>query len=167
LKCRQFEKGEYLVKAGEVSQRFYFVVSGLTRVFHLNKDKEINTGFFWGEQFVTDYASFITRHPSVEFAQCLEDTKVITFDYSSVKFLYKNTHSWETLCRLFVEQRFLEVTSRAVFLQTGDAKQRYMAFVKNTPTNLVKKIPNYQIASYLGITPESLSRVRQKINSAC
>jgi len=164
LISKTFKKNEYIVAAGEVSNHMHFIVSGLVRVFHLDHNKEVNTDFYWNNAFLTAYESFVTRKPSKEYLQCLEDTHLISIEYDAYPYLNKHTDSWETLCRLFIEQRLLDMIKKASLLQTNNAKDKYLNFVDKTPAKVIAKIPNYQIASYLGITAESLSRVRQKIN---
>lgn len=155
----QIKKGEYLVRAGETVERAYFCTVGLFRLFYpLENGKEYNKSFALERDFVTSYGAMIKREPSYFSIQALEHSTVIAIDYRLLLDMMERSHAWERLVRKCAEQLYMKKEERERQLLYLDAAGRYEAFLKSYP-GLAGRIPQYHIASYLGISPVSLSRL--------
>jgi len=157
----KFKKGEYLIEQGKRADKVFFIEKGLVRMYFINENgNEINTYFASDESFITSFSSFINQHASVEFIKAEKDTSVYSLNYSDFE---TNNGFMIKFRTLFVEQNLVCIKNRLDLLQTSNAKEKYEHFILNTNKKIINGIPLYQIASYLGITAESLSRLRKKI----
>ncbi len=156
---KTYKKGTYLLKQENRANKIFFIEKGLVRMYFISEEgTEINTYFASNDSFITSFSSFINQHPSVEFIKAEKDTTVYTLDYSDFK---TNNDFMIKFRTLFVEQNLICIKNRLDLLQTSNAKEKYEYFIKNTDKNIINGIPQYHIASYLGITPESLSRLKK------
>lgn len=159
VRIRHIQKGEHLVHAGERVNYSYFCIEGLFRMFYTLEDgKEYNKSFAAEHDFVTSYGAMITREPSYFSIQALEDSVVIEIPYQLQQVLMEREHGWERLVRKAVEKLYLKKEERERQLLINDAGKRYRAFLESYP-HIAKRLPQYHIASYLGISPVSLSRL--------
>lgn len=160
----KIEKGKTLLKEGQVSNKIYFVISGIYRVYKLEDRKEITSYFNYEyrNQFITSFISLITQQPSKENIECIENGEVLCINYSDWKELYKISNQINTFGRIMAEYNYVLAISRIESLQYKQAKDRYLSFISLYP-NLLNMIPHHYIASYIGVTPESLSRIRKEI----
>jgi len=158
-RIRQLRKGETLIRAGERVDHSYFCAQGLFRMFYTLEDgKEYNKSFAAERDFVTSYGALITREPSYFSIQALEDSVVIEVPYLLQQHLMERDHAWERVVRQAVEQLYLKKEERERQLLYQDAGKRYRAFLAGYP-RIANRLPQYHIASYLGISPVSLSRL--------
>ncbi len=156
---KTYKKGTYLLKQENRANKIFFIEKGLVRMYFISEEgTEINTYFASNDSFITSFSSFINQHPSVEFIKAEKDTTVYTLDYSDFK---TNNDFMIKFRTLFVEQNLICIKNRLDLLQTSNAKEKYEYLIKNTDKNIINGIPQYHIASYLGITPESLSRLKK------
>ena len=155
-----YKKGEFLIEEGKRSNQVYFIESGLVRMYFINENgNEMNTYFASDASFITSYASFINQHASIEFLKAEKDTVVYALDYTS--FIANNDFMLKFRA-LFAEQNLVCIKNRLDVLQNSDAQKKYEYFIQTTNQEIINGIPLYHIASYLGITAESLSRIRKK-----
>jgi CRP-like cAMP-binding protein len=162
LKPVSIKKGAYFLRAGQVSTSVGLIKEGVFRVFYLSNDKE-HTSYFNVETrnpFVAAFTSFLKQEPSKESIQALEDCTVLTLTYSALQKLYATYPEMERLGRLLAEQNYLLAMERIYDLQQQKADFKYNKFMELYP-GLLNRIPHHYIASYLGVTPESLSRLRK------
>jgi len=153
-------KEQYFLKAGEVPQRIGLNRSGLLRVYYVDPDgKEINKHFVTANSLAISYSAFLMRQEL--FIQALEDTQMLTLDYEDYTTLLESHGCWQIAARKLAEMLFVLKEKRESELLLHNAQERYALFLNDYP-DLVHKISQYHIASYLGITPESLSRIRSK-----
>jgi CRP-like cAMP-binding protein len=160
---RRYEKDHCFVRQGEICHQVGFLVQGVFRVFHLHADKEISN-FFNTETrnpFVSSFASLLGNAPSKETVVALEDSDLLVIEKKDLLKLYDRYHTFERLGRLMAEYNYLLALQRIEQLQYLPAAARYQDFLKTYP-NLINRIPHHYVASYLGVTPESLSRIRNK-----
>lgn len=157
-------KGDFYLQQGKVSNYLAFMVSGAMRVYHLANDKEYTSYFNFGGRnpFVSSYSSFISRTPSQENIHALDDSELIQIHYDDLQKLYAASPQFEKLGRLIAEYNYTLAVERIYSLQHDTAQQRYIQLLDMYP-NLVNAVPHHYIASYLGITPESLSRLRKEL----
>lgn len=165
ITIKTLKKGEFLLKPGEVCRNVYFLNRGLVRFFYLVDGKEIITGFMDDNQFAADYSSFLLQAPSQKWIEALEDTELAALNFNDVQLLYKKMLNFQIFGRKMAELLFLAYDLDNTKLTTLSPEERYRKLLeKQSP--LLQKIPQYMLASYLGITPEHLSRIRRKLTLA-
>lgn len=156
------KKGDYLLKVGEICNHVSFINQGGFRAFIEVNGEERTHGFSFENEYVTDYESFLTRQPSVGYIQALEDAEVIELNYNDMQYCYDNITAWQKFGRLIVEYIFIGVSKRSMDLLFKTPEQLYLDLLKDG-RKLIDRVPQHQIASYLGIQPESLSRLRKRL----
>lgn len=160
LRIKKLKKGEFYYKQGEHFDEVGFVLKGLLYNYYTNQDGEIFVKTFISEgQPVTCYSNLMTATPASFSAQTLEPTVLITLKYMDLQSLYSRHVCWERMGRISAEKLFIEKEKREFEFLSMDAKARYMSFVQRMP-NLLNRIPQYLIASYIGVSAVSLSRLR-------
>jgi CRP-like cAMP-binding protein len=164
LKVVNLKKGEKLHDVGEVCNYVTFVNKGLLRAYHVVDGKEFIETFFIENEYLSDYCSFLTRSPGLLIVECLEDCELVLLDYDSVQELYESVDEFQKFGRLMAEYLFTMVSMRSNSLLFESPEQRYLNFQKEN-ADLLQRVPQYMIASYLGVTPEALSRIRKRIVS--
>jgi len=156
-----FQKGENLLSEGQVCKNLYFINSGLTKSYLLNEGKEHIRQFAAENDFIVDLGSFLSQTKSAFFIQTLESTEVLKITFEDLDRLFNSSFSFMKLGKVIADRSTINLVKRSVSLIKDDAKQRYLDFTKERPT-LIQRVPQFMIASYLGITPESLSRIRKE-----
>jgi CRP-like cAMP-binding protein len=158
-------KNQYFIKEGSVASKIGFLDSGVMRAYFINHDgKEYNKQFFTGQSIVGAYTSLLTGKPNKIAQQALTDCIVYTCSYKDLVSLYDMHQDLERLGRKIAEFYFLEKERKEIEIILLDAQERYRIFQKEFPT-LEQLIPQYHIASYLGITPTQLSRIRHAFST--
>lgn len=155
--------GEDFIKIGQICNHIAFLEKGITRVYYIIEGKEI-TSYFNCEirnQFVCSFSSFLKRETSYEAIQAIQDTQLLLLHFNDLQQLYQQGSNFQKLGRLIAEHNYLLSIDRIRSLQFEQASDRYENFIKIYP-QLINQIPHHFIASYLGVTPESLSRIRKK-----
>ena len=165
LEVKHLKKGEYIVREGEVCRHMSFINEGMFRVYSMVNGKEITTNFFFPGSYVSDYMSFIKRQPANEYIQALTDSEIVTNSYENVQALYAKYHKWERFGRLIAEKVFTSMYKRQQEFLFYSPTERYLKLMEKRPKVLLH-IPQVYIASYLGITPEYLSRIRRELREA-
>ena len=159
---KEFKNGEHVVKQGEVCNYVYFINKGFCRFYKTIDCKEISTGFIGENEYVSAYDSFLTRQPAFENLDVLEDTELLGLSYDDIHFLYDKYFVYQIFGRKMAEMLFIWITERSNNLILLKPEQRYQQILKKE-AYLLQKIPQYMLASYIGVTPEHLSRIRKKI----
>ncbi|MEZ0610883.1 Crp/Fnr family transcriptional regulator [Fibrella sp. WM1] len=155
-------KHAFLTEAGQVEQYIYYLAEGMVRVSLNNDGKDVSIDFVFSDDFTSAYSSFLTGQPSPFSIQALTDVHALRFSRANLLRFYDESHAAERIGRLIAEQAFLRKTSREVTFLTSTAKQRYSQLLAQNP-RLVQQISVKHLSSYLGIEPESLSRIRRTI----
>jgi len=164
FKVKKMAKNEYLSQEGQISQQMYFLNTGMCRSFNLKDGKEITTNFFFQGSLVTDYSSFVQQKPSSEYFQLLEDAELIYFSYADMQRMYDKYYNLQKFGRLIAEKIFLNFYQRQQDFLLRTPKERYLNLVKRRP-KVILNLPQIHVASYLGITPEYLSRLRRSLKN--
>ena len=162
-KIIHLKKDEFFLQAGEIPVRLGYNISGLLRLYYIDDSgKEINKHFCLENTVAVAYGPFLRREESEIYIQALEDTKLLVIDYKTYNDLLNSHVCWQTVARKMAEFIFILGQKRESEFLLIDAQERYLQFLHDYP-NLVNRISQYHIASYLGITPESLSRIRKNL----
>lgn len=157
------KKGDRLLAEGEICRNITFIESGLVR-YYINKDGEERTNYFNKEgEFVCDYPSFLPQRPSIVNIQALEDCTVWMISFEGIQRFYKEVEHGERFGRLAIESVFVSVVSQIASIYTDTPEMRYQNFLLNYPA-IVQRVPQYYIASYVGVKPQSLSRIRKRLS---
>ncbi len=159
---RTLGKGEPFVQIGQVCTTIGFVTDGSMRAYYLHKGEEIHLEFFLRHQFVTSYRSFITAAPSRLCVEAVQETTLLVLGYDTVQAGYLRSPHWERFGRLICERIYTDAQDRIERLLLDSAEERYLNLIAAQPT-IFNHVPLYQIASYLGIRPPSLSRIRRRV----
>jgi CRP-like cAMP-binding protein len=160
-----FSKNIIIEKAGRAPAHQYFVVKGIMRNFYIDDSgEEITTDMNNGPRFFTSYNYFVNRTISNENIECITECSLLRIKRDDVDILYKKSTILNKYTILLLEKVFEEERARIKELTTLTAKQRYLKFVESNP-NIIKNAPLQYIASYLGIKPETISRIRKNLIS--
>lgn len=152
-----------LLRPGQVAQRLYFVEQGLVRGYALHAGQEISSWFMSEGDFVISIVSFFTQQPSTEYLELLEPSAVYSIAYQQLDTLYRTFPEFNYVGRVLTERYYVQSEQRAYHLRTLPAKERYAQLVQAFP-KLVQRVSFKHLASHLGISPETLSRLRAKRN---
>ena len=145
----------------EPCTRLTFVNSGLLRVFFLTEEAERNCRFLPEGSWYTDFESFTNGTPSREHLQALEDSEVVQIEKAELERLYREHSNLERVGRLLTEQALLEIHRRNQMLTLETPEARYERLCAEAP-DLINRVPQYHLASFLNLRPESLSRIRRR-----
>jgi CRP-like cAMP-binding protein len=160
LLVKSFRKGDFLIRDGQVENYLYFLNKGATRHYFIKDGKEFTVDFQFEGDFVTAYYSFVTREPSPIFIELLEDAEVVAISYHSLNEFYSMHPNGEKVGRLMAESQYVRRLRKEMDLLSLTAEERYARLVKKNP-DLIHTISVKHLSSYLGIQPESLSRIRK------
>lgn len=154
-----------MVQQGDVCKYESFVISGCAKTFFLDPEGNEHVVMFAIENWWTaDLGSFITQEPADYNVQCLENTKVVQFSHESLNLLYKEIPQLERFFRIIIQNAFVASQKRIVRNFSLTAKDRYLIFRDQYP-EIEQRVPQYLIASYLGITKQFLSKIRAELSS--
>ncbi|MEX1190376.1 MAG: Crp/Fnr family transcriptional regulator [Brumimicrobium sp.] len=159
---QKLQKNEVLQPIGHTCKTIYFLEEGVARIFYYKDGIDVTEYFALEGDFIARAESLFARTPSKKGIQILEDAKVIAVDVNMLYQLYDTHHEIERLFRLIFESAYVDTIQRIESFQFNSAEERYLDLIKNHK-NIVRRIPLKHIASYLGITQVSLSRIRSKI----
>jgi len=156
---KEFKKKELLDEEGKVANHLYFVEKGVARTFYYKSGKEVTYWLAAENDFVGSMASFFSRTPSTKHVETLEDCTLWIFDYNKLENLYANSKELERMGRLFANYGMSVLEKKFDDFHSMTAKERYDVLVEKHP-QILQRVSLGIIASYLGITQETLSRVR-------
>jgi CRP-like cAMP-binding protein len=159
FKAHHLDTGDHFLQAGEVCGYVGFVVQGLLRYYILDDGTEHTYDFSAERSFVCNYESFLPQLPSTRFIQALEPTQLWRISYHDLQQLYAQLEHGQQFGRLIAEQLFVDTLQKLTSFYRETAEQRYEQFLHLFP-GLTERIPQYVVASYVGIKPQSLSRIR-------
>jgi CRP-like cAMP-binding protein len=161
FKSFALSKGDYFLKAGEVNKYVGFIVKGLVRYFVYKDDDESTFEFTKEGEFIADYQSFNNHTVSIQNIQAIEDCELLVINYSDAQTIFNSTKNGNLIGRVIIEHRFDVMVNQLLAIYMQSHEERYKRFI-NQYSDLVKRIPQYLIASYVGVKPESLSRIRRR-----
>ncbi|MCX6153644.1 MAG: Crp/Fnr family transcriptional regulator [Candidatus Kapabacteria bacterium] len=162
FETKKIKKKSVLLHAGKVANEVYFIINGCIRLFCVKDGEELSTYFFTEKMFAGAYDSFISRKPSRHSIETLEDCQVLVLTYQALEELYAIFPKMNEFVRKSIEERFVILHDLFTSYILNGPEERYLNLQKERP-DLLNRIPQHQIASFLGITPVSLSRIRNRL----
>jgi len=161
---REYSKGTVLLKEGELCNECYFIIKGLIRSYYIKEIDEITTDFFMEEQVVSP-SCYGTKIPSKLYLECLEETVAFVGTPEMESEVYLKYPQLVSMNQVIGDKIMSNYRDTFDAFKMSSPEERYLALVKHNP-ELIQRAPQYQIASYLGIKPESLSRIRKRISKS-
>ena len=162
VKFKKIDKKEFLLREGQVCTSNYFVETGLLRMYFINeKGIEQVTHFALENWWLADYMSFIMQNPSHFFIQAVENSEIVFLEHHKQEELFKQLPQLERYFRIVMQRANAASQMRVKFFHDYSKEENYRVFSTQFPS-FVQRIPQYMLASYLGITPEYLSELRKK-----
>ena len=164
FKEKTYKKGDFFLAEGQICKQVGFVAKGLMR-YYINHDGEEKTYAFSQENnYVCNYESFLPQSPSSKIIQALEDSDVLVISYNDLQIFYANVREGERFGRIAIEAVFIQLLQDICSFYIETPGLRYERFIKNH-ADLQQRISQYHIASYVGVKPQSLSRIRKRIST--
>lgn len=163
VRYHKYLKGQYVVQQGDVCKYESFVIKGCLKIFYAGQEGQEHIVMFAIENWwAADLGSFITQTPADYNVQCLENTEVVQFSYERLEKLYHQIPGLERFFRIIIQKAYVASEKRIINNFSLPAKERYLKFRAQYP-QIEQRIPQYMIASYLGITKEFLSKIRHQL----
>lgn len=159
LVFQKVKRRQQITESGKVCENLYFIHSGLIRGYYYKKRKDITNWFSVENEFATSMYSYVSEKPNMENIEALEDSQLSLMKRKDLLYLYENFPEMNLLGRILMEKYYLELGERAMSLQFYTARERLAAFQQRRP-DLFHRVKLGQIASFLGITIETMSRIR-------
>ena len=159
---KNFKKGTVLLTEGQISTECYFVLEGLVRQYYLVDGEEVTNNFFSENQWVISIDSFSQQKPANHFFVCEEDTSLVVGNEERENEMYNYSQKFETISRKVMESIVIEQQQQMMSYITDSPEERYLK-LQNSRPDLLNRVPQYQLASYIGVKPESLSRIKKRI----
>lgn len=163
FKRKTVKKNDYLLRQGDTCKDLVFVQKGCLRLYYLKEDVEISVWFAFPQSSAIEMYSFISEKPSNYFLQAIEDSEVLYLPKPALNKLYHAQPKMQEMMRNFWEDVILNLINRFTALQTDSAAKRYLDLLKKP--DYLETIPQKYLASFIGVTPTSLSRIRKKIST--
>ncbi len=164
IKVRRFGKKEMLIKAGEVEDNFNFILKGLARKFYKKGHQEINTQISFEGHLLTSQESFHSRLPSEYSIETIEPTTVVSITHDDLEKVYSSSHRMEHLARLLITYAMVLKDRWQMQLVKMTPRERFLNFVTRNP-ELMQRVPQKFLASYLNIKPETFSRFKHLLRT--
>ncbi|MPR37243.1 Crp/Fnr family transcriptional regulator [Salmonirosea aquatica] len=158
---KSYKKGSFLLKEGEISNKSYFILKGCIRIFYLTEGIEKTTEFYTELEGINPHCA-VDKKPSKYYIACVEDCIVSEGDPKMEAIMFEKFPKFELLFRKLNEELFVKQQINFDEFKTSSPEQRYLNLIQKRP-DLVQRVPQHQLASYLGIKPQSLSRLRARI----
>lgn len=157
---KEASKNQILFYPERINKKCLFIEKGLLRGYKIIDGKDYTHHFYYSNWFATDFKSFLTEKPSEIYIETLTETVYYEFYKKDLLNLYSQHHQLEKLGRIIAEKAFLSTVEKLSDMQTLDLKERYKSLVNEKP-ELFQKVPQKHIASYLGVSEQSLSRIKK------
>ncbi len=161
LRVYHLKKGEKLQVAGTVCNEIAFCNKGVLRAYYMNGTKQVVEEFFTENNYVADYTSFLYQQEGVWNIEALSNCELILLSYEGLQKCYETFPSFQKYGRIMAEYLFIRFYLKSNSLLIESPQQRFINLAKSRP-DILQRVPQYMIASYLGITPEALSRIKSK-----
>ena len=163
LSIKTIRKNQPLIAEGKKARELGFVVEGAFRQYYSKEGEEKTTYFFFEDHLIGSYISCITGKPSLVTIEALSNATCLCFPYEILQQLFEKSMAWQKFGRLLAEYLTVGLEERMVSLLMQSAEERYLDLVNGNRQKILERIPQHYIANYLGITPVSMSRIRNRI----
>jgi CRP-like cAMP-binding protein len=163
LEIKTISKNELLIAEGKRALQVGFVIEGMFRQYYTREGEEKTTYFFFENHFISSYISCITNKPSLITIEALSDATIISFPYKILQELFDKSMAWQKFGRLVAEYFTIGLEERMVSLLMQSPEERYLDLLKSNKKKIIERVPQHYIANYLGITPVSMSRIRNRL----
>jgi CRP-like cAMP-binding protein len=161
---RHIKRKEFILQKNDICNNYTFIVSGLFKMYTVDKNGTEHILHFASENdWICDINSFHNKKQSSLYIDAIEPSIIIQIDNSNLMYLFTHYHKFDRTFRVLIENKFMELENRILQNISAKAEERYQFFLEKYP-NICNRIPNVLIASYLGITPEFLSKIRNTIS---
>jgi CRP-like cAMP-binding protein len=161
---RSIKRRQFILQEGFVCKHYTFVVAGCFKMYGIDdKGYEHNIQFAAEGDWIADIGSFHSQKPSRLFIEAIEPSEIIQIEQQDLYFLYINIPKLDRIFKVIIENKYVELQNRVLQTFSSTAQERYLSFLAQYP-HLSNRLPNTQIASYLGITPEFLSKIRKDLS---
>jgi len=162
---RRVKKRQLLLSEGDICNCYTFVVEGCFKMYKVDEQgKEHNLQFAMENGWIADLGSFYSEEPSELYIEAIENSQIIQLKKEDMLFFFTHFHKFDRNFRVLVENAFIQMQRRVLQNISSTAEERYLDFLQKHP-DLFNRISNVQIASYIGVTPEFLSKIRKEIIS--
>lgn len=163
IKIRKFSANDVILSNGQLENYLSFINNGIVRYYVIANDKEITYDFAFENSFYCAYDSFYNQTKTIGYIQAITDCEIYSVSYSQLQTLYKKCETAKALGRIATEFLLSKKVKRELDLLTKSPEERYLAILKEQP-KFIKHIPQKFLASYIGVVPETLSRIRKRIS---
>lgn len=163
IPIKSYKKGDFLIKEGEKYDKCYFILKGCVRQYYLQNGEEKTTGFFTEKQSVTSFSEYSKTATSSHYLACVEDCLLIVGNSGNEQEMYEKFPKLIAITRLLMEEDFGKTQENFASFKMSSPEERYLNLLETRPY-LLDRVPQHQLASYLGMKPESLSRIRKRIS---
>jgi CRP-like cAMP-binding protein len=161
FKTKQVKKKQQILKRGQICNQYFYIDSGALRFFFGEFSEQVTAWVVFQDEFFTEISSLSPQKPTRFNIEAIEDTELIYIDKPEMEILYSRFPAWQEFGRITWEAMSVRMIDQIINFQTLSAEERYLQFLAKS--ELVQRVPVNQIASYLGITPNALSRIRKNI----
>lgn len=159
---RTLSKGDRWLRAGQQSDHVAYVLQGALHMFYEIDGRMVSVQFIFENGITSDYAAFLRRTPATLNIEALEDTVLMTMSHDAMQELYRSVPGSDRVGRRVAEQLYMAVSARNDAFMLESPEERYLRLLEERP-KVLQRVPLYLIASYLGVTPEALSRIRRRL----
>ncbi len=163
LQLKTIRKNELFIAEGKTERNIGFVIEGMFRQYYTKEGEEKTTYFFFENHFISSYISCITGNSSLITIEALSDATYVCFPYKIMKDLYTKSMAWQQFGRLMAEYITIGLEERMVSLLIQSPEERYLDLLNSNKKKIIERVPQHYIANYLGITPVSMSRIRNRL----
>jgi len=165
VKERKIKRKQFILQENDICRHYSFIAEGCFKMYGIHKSgKEHNLQFAAENDWIADLGSFYSEKPSKLYIKALEPAVIIQLEKKDLIFFYVNYPKFDRNFRVMIENKFIELQNRVLQNISSTAEERYLAFLEQYPS-LSNRLPGTQIASYLGVTPEFLSKIRRDVTS--
>lgn len=159
LKSTTVEKKQFLLSAGQISRHIYFINKGLVRCYYIQEEHEVCSKFLKEGDIIVSASSFFLQKESREYIQAIENSTLWYLSFDDLQYIYKNFPEFNVIARILSIKSYLLSEQRLIFIRMKQSSDRYSSMLEYFP-ELVLRVPSKYLASYLGISVETLSRIR-------
>lgn len=161
FKVKKIKKGDLILKRGQIAYQYFYIKSGALRFFYGEADQQLTAWVVFQNEFFAEISSLSPQKPTRFNIEAIENSELFYIDKPEMEKLYKQFPAWQEFGRITWEAMAVRMIDQIISFQTLSAEERYLEFMANS--ELLQRVPVKQIASYLGITPNALSRIRKNI----